>query len=175
MAYLTPTQATKLLTDQNNIAGWPPEADAQEALIQQASDRIDAIPFRNTELNLPRYVNGKVAQMDNAVSAPNDAPLMPRDLQVATALLARFYGENEIQPDMALRGVEESIDNALSPFLADLPLLVQNALWAHVSDDVRGTDWFNAQTVRARVTGGGSVTPPPGTGGAATPLAYVEN
>lgn len=127
MAYLTPVQITSLLSLEGREGPYSelPEARQLE-LAELASARIESIPFEQIELPSPRFENGKITHTDLA---------MPRKLQRAVAVLALWYVEN---PFVDYTTAGAPVDpSSLSPFLADLPLAVQTALWNYVSQDVK--------------------------------------
>lgn len=141
MAYLTAQQATQILENEGNTKAWYENEDDQDYYVQRATRRIEAVPFANDTDQRPRFVEGHYSDASGNPIA--DQP-MPQDLQHATAILARWYAEFP-DSDKTLIGKDQEVDNALSPWLADLPLSVQSVLMNYAADEIKPTNSLAAQ------------------------------
>lgn len=127
MAYLTIQQTTTLLNNEGRGVRFSDlDNNRQIELINLASERIEAIPFNNSELPTPRYTDGFVSGTDIE---------MPHVLKRATATLSLWYMDNTFVDYTTFQ--TRNIDTGLSPFMADLPIAIQTALWSFVSQDVQ--------------------------------------
>ena len=114
--YITVAQADVYFAGSTRQVEWGAVTD-KEALIKRASQRIEAIPFKTDTGNrtADRYVNGEN---------------VPNKILIATAELSLWYNTNRLDQNTAL---EEDVDNSLSPFVSDLPMVVQNALFIYLA------------------------------------------
>ena len=127
MAYLSLDQASSLLNQEGRGATFDALDDTRKnELLELASARIESIPFAGESTIQPRFTNGLLTG--------TDIP-MPLKLQRATAILALWYIDNRYVDYSTFGGSRDT--GSLSPFMSDLPLAVQTALWDYVSADVK--------------------------------------
>lgn len=168
--YITRTQADTILEAQGYDDQWSEKSDTEkDEYIQRASDRIDAIPF-NIDLEIPRFKDGNYAAFNGEMVS---GQTMPYDLQVATAVLAGWYVLNPHVDDVLLP-TEGTQAAAISPFMADLPLRVQTALYPYLTEEAKGTQYLFADANRRRVNARiGEREHPRPRSGKVSPVRYV--
>lgn len=114
----------------------------------KASRRLESVPFLTDRINPDgtlhdrphgRFMNGFVP--DSQGNPIMEQPI-PTVLASAVAYLAHWYLEFPLNQD--LHHLELN-DSNTSPFIADLPLRVQNALWPYLSNEAKGTIWENTR------------------------------
>lgn len=106
---------------------WDDHTDAAKLqFLQRATDRLEMLQFKVdnpvTVRTQPRY--GQELEV-------------PENIQVATALLAGWYGDTPLLK-FELQG--DSLEQAMSPQVADLPLTVQNLVFPFLTDPVQAND-----------------------------------
>jgi len=89
-------------------------------------------------------VNGFVP--DSEGNPITDQPI-PFALEDAVAFLAHFYRQFSVQDSLANL---EGLETATSPFIADLPIRVQNAIWPYLSAEAKGVAFINTD-IQSRI------------------------
>ena len=151
MAYLTTAQATAILEAEGNTRTWGSLSSTDKGrMVEKATRRIESIPFRMDEelgyRDHERFLDGKYTDSNGAAIADQT---MPKDLQIATATLARWYSDNENVEDITV-GEGDIADDSLTPFMQDIPISIQTALWNYLSDEAKGINHLALQTDIAR-------------------------
>ena len=94
-------------------------------LVQRATDRIEMLQFKQ----------------DNALTVRTGErytpSTVPDNIKTATAVLAGWYGDSPLLR-YALQG--DTLEDAMSPHLADMPLTVQNLLYPYITDKVQSNE-----------------------------------
>jgi len=146
--YITVAQADSVVGIREGWANLT--VNDKAAFLIRASNRLDVIPFETDPL--PAEIQEQVARTDDRLAAlekyegkigrsrtkerwtdgfaENGSPI-PRDLVIATSDLALWYSRNPLT-GYNRPFPEEVQDSRIHPTLQDLPLTVQNALWAYL-------------------------------------------
>ena len=121
MAYITSDEAFSILETSGDTEGVA-NAQLLTPFVQRASDRIEAIPFKD-EAPYPTRPRFTAGVSGTGVTIPND-------LALAVARLAVYFLRN---PSIGYRAI---VPTELGP-LGGIPEEVRNALWAYLPDSLK--------------------------------------
>ena len=137
--WISVIQADQVLQDTARDNGWSDLSTSDKTkFIKRASDTINIYPFNtDTEpLTGSRYTNGFASDANGF--AITSQPI-PENLRNCVAVLAHWYFLNP-KDDLTLLNAD--IENSLSPFVANLPAVVQQCLWPYLTDEYKGFRYF---------------------------------
>lgn len=122
MAYISIQTADTHIAYTGQFQGWNILNDSDKLkYLERATDRIEMLAFNSDKSRAAARTTTRHSESD----------VIPVNLQRATALLAGYYSENKYSKyDL----IDDSIDSALSPQMADLIITVQSLLYPFLSD-----------------------------------------
>ena len=140
MSYITLDYANDILAPDGDATAWADLSGAGKlAALDKASRRIETIPFEADSSQFPVGYHSRPRYSMNIKADPpsNDAPLLLRiahPLAIAVAMLAMHYARRPYADTPVL---PKSSDDALAKSIADMPLVVQSAIWPYMSIEAR--------------------------------------